>query len=57
MFASDADKPVLYLLLQVLVESLALIKQRWTDGCSYSYACTQLKSIRQDLTVQVSRVW
>ncbi|WIA35122.1 hypothetical protein OEZ86_003603 [Tetradesmus obliquus] len=37
---------------EVLAQSLALIKRRWRGGCSYAWACSQLKSVRQDLTVQ-----
>jgi len=39
----------------VLLQALKLIQQKWKDGVSYKYACDQLKSIRQDLTVQHMR--
>ncbi|CCI44535.1 unnamed protein product [Albugo candida] len=37
----------------ILRKALDLIQTKWKDGsCDYIYACSQLKSIRQDCTVQ-----
>ena len=38
--------------LQVLRQTLELLKKKWKDERNYTYICDQFKSLRQDLTVQ-----
>lgn len=38
--------------LEVLKQTLELLKQKWKKERNYSYICDQFKSLRQDLTVQ-----
>ena len=45
--APDTVRP-----LPVLEKALDFIRRKWKQEHDYSYACNQLKSLRQDLTVQ-----
>lgn len=38
--------------LRILEQALDLVRKKWKNDHNYTYACDQLKSMRQDLTVQ-----
>ena len=38
--------------LEVLRQTLELLKKKWRTEANYTYICDQFKSLRQDLTVQ-----
>lgn len=49
---TDAPPPDTVRPLQVLEEALDLVQSKWEQHHNYTYACDQMKSLRQDLTVQ-----
>jgi hypothetical protein len=48
----QAPDPATVRPLPVLKKALQLIYNKWKENASYAYLCDQLKSVRQDLTVQ-----
>ncbi|KAL9129075.1 MAG: hypothetical protein Q9217_002382 [Psora testacea] len=49
---TSAPNPETVRPLPVLEKTLEFLKKKWKKENNYSYACDQLKSLRQDLTVQ-----
>ncbi|KAL7328853.1 hypothetical protein PS15p_207060 [Mucor circinelloides] len=49
---TSAPDPATVRPLEVLKQTLALLKDKWKNEQNYTYICDQFKSMRQDLTVQ-----
>ncbi|KAI1316751.1 hypothetical protein EDD11_009489, partial [Mortierella claussenii] len=49
---TEAPDPSTVRPLHVLRQTLELLKKKWQNDENYAYICDQLKSVRQDLTVQ-----